>query len=334
MDSINNALRDKSISLSSATANMSALPKDILSMFPTGYILMTGKEGRYFLVKSIPELTGAYLTNAKVQLGGDTGMGYPEVSIEFNPEGAKLFAQITESNIDRNLAIVLDGIVQSAPTIRTRIPDGRAVIEGNFTTDDARMLSTVLRAGALPVPVEIIEERTVGPTLGEDSIRAGILSSIIGVFLVMLFLGYYYRGAGLIANIALLFNLLLVIACMAYLHATLTLPGIAGMVLSLAMAVDANVLIIERMREELISGKTIKMIIDLGYDKALSAIIDSNLTTLISALFLYQFGTGPIKGFAVTLTIGLIASMFTAIFCTRAYYDWRLRDRAVTTISV
>jgi protein-export membrane protein SecD len=269
-------------------------------------------------------MTGASLINAKVQLGGGTGFGYPEVAIEFNDQGARQFSQVTETNINRNLAIVLDGTIQSAPTIRTRIPDGKAVIEGSFTTEEAKLLSTVLRAGALPAPVEVIEERTVGPTLGEDSIRAGLMSTLIGVGLIIGFMAFYYRGAGILTDCALILNLVLLLGSMSYFHSTLTLPGIAGIILSLAMAVDANVLILERIREELRAGKTTRMAIDLGYEKAFSAILDSNLTTLIAALFLFQFGTGPVKGFAVTLTIGILFSMFTAVFVTRTYYEWRL----------
>lgn len=334
MENIASALREKSISISSAVINPELLPKEILSLFPTGYVLMAGRESRYYLVQSTPELTGAYLTNAKVQLGGDSGLGYPEVSIEFNPEGASLFSRLTETNINKNLAIVLDNIVQSAPTIRTRIPDGKAVIEGSFTAEEAKLLATVLRAGALPVPVKIIEERTVGPSLGEDSIRAGVLSSMIGLFLILVFMGVYYKKAGIIANSALILNLVLLLASMIYFRATLTLPGIAGIILSLAMAVDANVLILERMREELRLGKTVRMAIDQGYHKAFSAILDANLTTLIAALFLFQFGTGPVKGFAVTLTIGIIVSMFTAVFMTRTYYDWRFKSQTPVTLSI
>lgn len=334
IENIDSALRQKNIAISSAVLHPEIIPEDVLALFPTGYVLTPGREGRFYLTQSSAELTGAYLVNAKVQLGGGSGFGYPEVSIEFNDEGAKLFSRLTEMNINRNLAIVLDGLVQSAPTIRTRIPDGKAVIEGSFTTEEAKLLSTVLRAGALPAPVEIIEERTVGPSLGEDSIRAGVWSSFIGLGMILIFMGIYYKGAGILTDAALIINFILLLATMIYFRATLTLPGIAGMILSLAMAVDANVLILERMREEIRTGKTIRMAVDMGYQKAFSAIFDSNLTTLIAALFLFQFGTGPVKGFAVTLTIGIVISMFTAIFATRTYYDWRFQDRTITTISV
>lgn len=334
LEGISSALREKSISFSSAAEHPELLPKEILSLVPTGYMLMSGREGRYYLVKSVPELTGAYLTNAKVQLGGGTGMGYPEVSIEFNDEGARLFSRVTETNINKNLAIVLDNVVQSAPTIRTRIPDGKAVIEGSFTTEDAKLLSTVLRAGALPAPVEIIEERTVGPTLGEDSIRAGVLSSLIGILFIFIFFAFYYKGGGIITNCSIILNLVFLLATMIYFKATLTLPGIAGIILSLAMAVDANVLILERTREEIRAGKTVRMAVDIGYQKSSTTIFDANLTVLIAALFLFQFGTGPVKGFAVTLTTGTIISMFTAVFVTRTYYEWRFQNRAVNTLSI
>ena len=334
MDGIVSKLREKSISLSSAAANPEALPKDVLALFPTGYVLMNGREGRVFLVKDHAELTGSSLVDAKVQLGGGSGMGYPEVSIEFNSDGARTFAEVTDANINRNLAIVLDDLVQSAPTIRTRIPDGKAVIEGSFTSEEAKLLSTVLKAGALPAPVRIIEERTVGPSLGEDSIRAGVLSSVVGVLLVMGFMTVYYKGAGMIANGALLMNFIFLLATLALLQATLTLPGIAGTMLSLGMAVDANVLILERVREEIRNGKTVRMALDLGYDRAFWTIWDSNLTTLISAVFLYQFGTGPVKGFAVTLFWGIVISMVTAIFVTRTYYLWRVQDKNYSTVSI
>lgn len=335
LQNIATALREKNISFSSAAQNPELLPKEVLALFPTGYVLIPGKAGEaFFLVKSTPELTGASLKNAKVQFGGDTGFGYPEVGIEFNEEGAKIFSRVTETNINRNLAIVLDGVVQSAPTIRTRIPDGRAVIEGAFNEEDAKLLATVLRAGALPAPVVIIEERTVGPTLGEDSIRAGVNACIIGLALVCLFMAIYYKKAGLLADAALFFNLLLLLGALAYFRATLTLPGIAGIVLTIGMAVDANVLILERIREELRQGRSMRLAVEQGYQKAFSTILDANLTTLIAAIFLFQFGTGPVKGFAVTLMTGILISMFTAIFATRTYYDWRLKDKAIMSLSI
>jgi protein-export membrane protein SecD len=305
---------------------------EIAKLVPKGYQLFTGKEDRYYLLKSTPELTGSTLVNAKVELGGQ--FGYPHVSIEFNRDGARIFAAVTEANVDKNLAIVLDGVVQSAPVIRSRIPDGKAIIEGNFTMEDAKLLATVLRAGALPAPVRVIEERTVGPTMGEDSIKFGFISCLVGSLAVMVFMMIYYGFSGFIANSALALNLLLLLGAMAGFHATLTLPGIAGIALTLGMAIDANVLILERVRDELKMGKTPRLALDAGYEKAFITILDSNVTTLIAAVFLFQFGTGPIKGFAVTLTVGIIVSMFTAIVVTRMVYDLLFQEKIINTIKI
>ena len=272
-------------------------------------------------------LTGDALTNATVRFN-QSEFNEPLVTLEFNAEGAKKFAEITANNVGRRLAIVLDGKVQSAPNIKEAIPSGEAVIQGRFTIEEAQDLALVLRVGALPAPMHIEEERTVGPLLGQDSINKGVKASIIGGILVFIFMGIYYLLAGLVANIALILNLLMILGGLGLLpvlfpgvSATLTLPGIAGIVLSLGMAVDANVLINERIREELSSGRPLRTAIANGYSKAFSAIFDSNLTTLIAAFLLFQFGTGPIRGFAVTLTIGLIASMFTAIVVTRTILE-------------
>ncbi len=314
-----------------ATAADIAMYPEIAKLVPEGTQVFPGKEdSNYYLLKSSPELTGAYLVNAKVELGGQ--FGYPHVSLEFNKDGARLFAKVTEENIEKNLAIVLDGVVQSAPVIRSRIPDGRAIIEGNFTMEDSKLLATVLRAGALPAPVRIIEERSVGPTLGDDSIRSGVIATLFGALAVIIFMTVYYGMSGLIANFALLLNFILLMGAMASMHATLTLPGIAGIALTLGMAVDANVLILERIREELRAGKTVRVAIDAGYNKAFSAILDSNLTTLIAAAFMFQFGTGPIKGFAVTLTVGIAISMFTAIVVTKLVYDILFKESIITDI--
>jgi len=325
---INNALADKKMSMTQFLDQLQKgdAPKDLLKLIPAGYEILPSKESRYLVVKSSAELTGSTLVDAKVELGGQ--YGYPTVSIEFNPEGTRLFAQVTEANVGKNLAIVLDGSVQSAPVIRSAIPDGHAVIEGTFSTDDAKLLSTVLRAGALPAPVRVIEERTVGPSLGEDSIKAGVRASLIGIALVILFMMIYYHTSGLIADLAMIINMLFIFGVMASLHATLTLPGIAGTILSLAMAVDANVLILERVREELQLGKTVRLAIDLGYKHAWPAIIDGHVTNLISAGLLFQFGTGPVKGFAVTLFWGILISIFTAVFFTHMVYDtWLARSQ-------
>ena len=271
----------------------------------------------------------------RVEMGAHEFSGAsPHVSLEFNPEGAKRFADLTEANVGRRLAIVLDGVVQSAPSIRSRIPDGHAIIEGNFSPEEAKFLKSVLQAGALPAPLEIVEERTVGATLGDDSVRAGVLAGAIGLGAIFLFMVIYYRWSGLLANLALVLNLVLLLAAMAALHATLTMPGIAGIILTIGMAVDANVLILERMREEVRLGKSPRMVVDQGYDKAFSAIFDGNLTTIIAAVFMFQFGTGPVKGFGVSLMLGLAVSMFTAIVVTHTVYDLWLMHRDVQKLSV
>jgi len=299
---------------------------------PTGYEVLPGKGETIFLVKEEPEITGAALTNAKVKIGGQYNMPY--VAVDFNKEGARKFARITEVNIERNLAIVLDGRVQSAPVIKSKIPDGHAVIEGNFTMEEAKNLAIVLRAGALPAPVKIVENRTVGPTLGRDSVRAGVLAAGIGLICVMCFMVIYYGLSGLVANLALILNLIILLGMMAYFRATLTLPGIAGIILIIGMSVDANVLIFERIREELREGKTVRVAIDSGYQKAFRTILDSNLTTLIAAAFLFQFGTGPVKGFAVTLSLGILISMFTALVVTHMVFDMVLAGRRVEKLSI
>jgi preprotein translocase subunit SecD len=251
-----------------------------------------------------------------------------------NSAGARIFERITAENVKRQLAIVLDNRVYSAPVIQERIGGGRASITGAFDLKEARDLAIILRAGALPAPVEIVEERTVGPSLGRDSIRQGVLSFIVGGLAVVLFMAVYYRGAGLIADAALALNILYLLAILAGFEAVLTLPGIAGMVLTMGMAVDANVLINERMREELRAGKSPRSAVEAGYERALPAILDSNITTFLSGVILFQFGTGPIRGFAVTLCIGILTTVLTAVFLTRLVYDYRLATRKLTTLSV
>ena len=302
------------------------------SKIPAGYEVLPGKRETLFLVKEESEITGAALTNAKVEIGGQYNMPY--VAIDFNKDGAKKFARITEINIERNLAIVLDGRVQSAPVIKSKIPDGHAIIEGNFTMEEAKNLAIVLRAGALPAPVNIIENRTVGPSLGRDSVRAGVVATGIGLICVMFFMVIYYRLSGLVVDLALILNLIILLGMMAYFRATLTLPGIAGIILIIGMSVDANVLIFERIREELRAGKTVRVAIDSGYQKAFRTILDSNLTTLIAAAFLFQFGTGPVKGFAVTLSLGILISMFTALVVTRMVFDMVLVGKKVEKLSI
>ncbi len=277
-------------------------------------------------------LTGEYITNANVRI--DRQYNTPYVALEFDPQGARLFERITGENVRKRLAIVLDGVVYSAPVIQEKISGGRASITGSFTMEEARDLAIVLRAGALPAPVKILEERTVGPSLGADSIRQGFLSMMVGAVLILVFMVIYYRLAGVIANVALVLNVILIMAALAAFQATLTLPGIAGIILTIGMAVDANVLIFERIREEMRLGKTPRAALDAGYGRATLTILDANITTLIAAVVLFQFGTGPVKGFAVTLSIGIVASLFTAIVVTRYIFDFLLIKRRMRTISI
>jgi len=297
--------------------NSRLLERALKGEVPDGFALVEDEDGTPLLLDNEGALTGAILSDAWVDAGQ---LGLPEVSFRLTKEGAKAFSRMTGANINKRLAIVLDGKVQSAPVIQSRISDaGR--ITGRFTREQAHDLAIVLRAGALPAPVVIEEERTVGPTLGKDSIRAGLTAIAVGGGLIVVFMVGYYWLAGVVAVIALALNLLMILGGLGYLHATLTLPGIAGMILTLGMAVDANVLIYERIREEVQAGRSLSSAIQAGYSKAFSAILDSNITTVIAAGFLYWFGTGPIRGFATTLIIGLMASMFTAIVVTRVIFD-------------
>jgi protein-export membrane protein SecD len=255
--------------------------------------------------------------------------------MKMTPKGRADFARVTGNNVGRQLAIILDGVVQSAPFIRDRIPSGDASITGgSFDVNTAKDLAIVLRAGALPAPVKALAENTVGPSLGSDSIREGLTAGVIGTVMVVAFMAIYYQLSGLVAIAALALNLLYLVAAMAYFGATLTLPGIAGIVLTVGMAVDTNVLIFERIREELRHGRSIHESVRLGYDRAFRTIFDAHSTTLISALFLFQFGTGPIKGFAVTLSIGLLANLFTAVVFTRMIYDYWLGRGKVERLSI
>jgi preprotein translocase subunit SecD len=284
------------------------------------------------LLKNKTLLTGEYLESAQVKISDR--FGEPYVGIKFNAQGAKDFDRITGENVKKRLAIVLDGTIHSAPVIQERISGGEAQITGSFTMDEAKDLAIVLRAGALPAPVNILEERTVGPSLGQDSIDKGIWSAILGCILVGLFMIVYYRLSGIIANIALIMNIVIILGTLVAFKATLTLPGIAGIVLIIGMSVDANVLIFERIREELRSGKTPRGAIETGYAKAFMTIIDTNVNALIASLFLFGFGTGPVKGFAVTLSIGIIASLFTAVFVTRIIFDYFVWYRKIESVSV
>jgi preprotein translocase subunit SecD len=268
-------------------------------------------------------LTGDLLTDARVRIGGQIGKE-PEVSIEFNSEGAKLFDLVTGENVGKRLAIILDNTVYSAPAIRERISGGKAQITGSFTMDEAKDLAIVLRAGALPAPVKVIQNITIGPTLGQDSIRKGVRAAMLGALFVILFMVVYYRYCGIVADIALFLNLFYLIGVFTALSATMTLPGIAGIILTMGMGVDTNVLIFERIREELRLGKTVRAAVDGGYEKAWVTILDSHITTLITTFILFIFGTGPIKGFAVTLSIGIIINLFTAVFGSKAVFDWYL----------
>jgi preprotein translocase subunit SecD len=285
-----------------------------------------------FLLKKKTLLTGDRLVNAQVQI--DSRFNEPYVAMEFDARGGKIFERITGKNIKKRLAIILDNSVYSAPVIQDRIAGGHAQITGRFSMEEARDLAIVLRAGSLPAPVKILEKRAVGPSLGQDSISQGIKAMIIGCLAVIIFMIVYYRLSGIVANVALVLNIILLLAALAGFGATLTVPGLAGIVLTIGMAVDANVLIYERIREELRNGKTVKAALDLGFSRAFATIFDSNLTTIISAIFLFQFGTGPVKGFAVTLTIGLLANMFTAVAVTRLIFDYFVLQRRVKTLSI
>ncbi|HEY7680656.1 MAG TPA: protein translocase subunit SecD, partial [Terriglobia bacterium] len=258
----------------------------------------------------------------------------PQVDFTLTADGGRRFGEFTERNIGQRLAVELDGRIQSVATIQSRITDsGR--ITGRFTQQRANDLALVLRAGALPASMRYLEERTVGPSLGADSIRSGVLASLIGLAGVIVFMVFYYRFAGVNAILALFLNVIILLAALAYIRATLTLPGIAGFILTIGMAVDANVLVFERIREELRAGKTVVSSVQAGFHKAFLTIIDTHVTTVISAFFLFLFGTGPIKGFAVTLVIGLVANLFTAVFVSRVIFDYLLsRQARPTTLSI
>jgi len=280
----------------------------------------------FYTLKRKPELTGEVITNARAQTD-QAGLGGAVVTMQMDNEGSRDWARITGANVNKRIAIVLDNAVFSAPNVRQKIIGGNSQIEGMENMEEARLLEIVLKAGALPAPVEIIEERTVGPSLGEDSISKGLNSFLIGFGIVMIFMVLYYQFGGVPADIALIFNVTFILAILAGFHGTLTLPGIAGILLTVGMAVDANVLINERIREEFGAGKTMRAAIDAGYSRAFPAIIDSNLTTLLTTIILYQFGSGPIQGFALTLMIGIICSLFTAIVMTRVIFEITL-DKA------
>ena len=297
-----------------------------------------GASGEYFrlyYLETVPELTGGVVEKAKASLGslGGGSAGLPVVSLDMNSEGSKTWSRVTGANIGQRIAIVLDNKVHMAPNIREKIPGGRTQIEGFADINEAKDIAIILRAGALPAPVNIIEERTVGPSLGADSIARGQKSILIGLGVVFIFMLIYYKAAGAIANFALIWNIVLILAVLASLGATLTLPGIAGLILTVGMCIDSNVIIFERIREELRKGKTPKSAIEAGYNRAITTIVDANLTTVIASLVLYQFGTGPIKGFATVLFWGILISMFTAVYVTRTIF-YTITKKSIKTLSI
>lgn len=285
-------------------------------------------EGRAYLLGKV-YLTGNDLADAKFT---QDEVGKPAVSLRFNKAGAKSFAEATEANVNKQIAIVLDGAVVSAPVVRQKILGGEAQISGSFTVDEATQLSIMLRAGALPVKVEVLENRSVGPSLGADSIKSGVLAGLIGVLLVTTFMLLFYRSLGLAAIMAMGVSMLLLLAGMVLMNTTLTLPGIGGVILTIGMAVDGNILIYERMKEEHRSGKTIMAALDSGFSRAKIVILDSNITTLIASAVLFYFGAGPVRGFAVTLSLGVLTSMFGNLVVTRTLLQIMLRNRKSMTI--
>ncbi len=321
--------RDRAVNLIGQTALLefkleskdpSMMRRALEGSIPEGYELKYLDEEPLLLQKEAV-LTGDALVNAEVRFD-ESRFNQPLVGIEFDSKAGRKFAKITSENVGKRLAIILDSKVQSAPVIKEKIPSGQAVITGRFGLEEASDLAIVLNAGALPAPLVIEEERTVGPLLGRDSIDKGLHAVMYGGFAVTVFMVIYYILAGFVAFIALVLNIIIILGALGYFGATLTLPGIAGIVLTIGMAVDANVLIYERIREELRLGKTLAASVQAGYKKAFLTIFDANLTTLIAAIILFQFGTGPIRGFATTLSIGIIASMFTALFVTRVIFDF------------
>ncbi len=314
-------LVDEEHSLSNALAG--DIPQD-------SYIAYMKETNEPILLKQQVELTGDTLNDARVKIDGAS----PYISLDFNAQGARDFERITGENINKRLAILLDNKVYSAPVIKDRIAGGKASITGRFTDQEAKNLAIVLRSGSLLAPVEVLEERTVGPSLGKDSIHQGLVACAIGGVLVVLFMIIYYRASGMLANIAVTLNIMLIIAFMALVGAVLTLPGLAGIILTIGMAVDANILIFERMREEIRLGRTPKMVVEAGYKHAVSTVVDANLTTLIAGLVLFQFGTGPIKGFAVTLCFGILTTLFTVLVGCKWVMEWFVNSKNVERISI
>jgi preprotein translocase subunit SecD len=292
----------------------------------------TGAQTMYMVVSRAASITGGHLKNARRT--EDSMTGRAEVVFFLNSEGVRLFTRVTEQNVGNRLAIVLDNEVRSAPNIQERISSDSARITGQFTREQAEDLALTLRSGALPASINILENRIIGPSLGMDSIRRGVAASLIGLTLVVLAMLAFYRFSGLNAVFCLVLNLLILMGVLGYFNATLTLPGIAGVILTIGMAVDANILIFERIKEELRTGKTIRGAVEAGFDRVFVTILDTNITTLIAALFLFQFGTGPIRGFAVTLAVGLIANIFAATFVSRSFFELVLQKRQPEKLSI
>jgi len=307
------------------------LPEDY-EILPYQDRQMTGGQTQYLVVKKAAAITGQQLKNAR--RSQDPYTGKAEVSFFLNSQGVKLFSDTTAQNVGNQLAIVLDGVVRSAPNINERIDSESARITGSFTPEEAEDLALILRSGALPADLKILEERSVGPSLGHDSIVRGVYASLLGLILVVLGMLVFYRLSGINAIVCLALNLAILMGALAYFGATLTLPGIAGVILTIGMAVDANILIFERIKEELRNGKTVRAAVDAGFGRVFSTILDTNITTLVAALFLFQFGTGPVRGFAVTLAVGLLANIFTATFVSRTLYNLLLQNRDVQRLSI
>lgn len=319
--------------VNAATATPSSIPEDDEILVEKKTDSATGAVSETpLVVKRKAMITGDLLTDAQVRI--DSQYNQPYVAIEFNSTGARLFDQVTAANVGKRFAIVLDNNIYSAPVIRERISGGSAQISGSFTEKEASDLGIVLRAGSLPAPVKIIQNVTVGPSLGQDSINKGLIAGLIGVALVVVFMTIYYKLSGLVANFGMVLNIIFLMGSLSALGATLTLPGIAAIVLLIGMSVDSNVLIFERIREELRLGKTPMASIDAGYDKAFLTIMDSHVTTLITAAVLFQFGTGPVKGFAVSLSLGIIINLFTSLLATRVVFDLFLDRVRVKRLSI
>jgi preprotein translocase subunit SecD len=296
---------------------------------------------RTFYLFARAEVTGEYITDATVAQDTQSGAGVGNfyVAVTFSPAGADRFEEVTGANVQRRFAIILDDEIDSAPVIRTKIGGGRASItlgagDPEQQLQQARQLELVLRSGALPAPINPSNESLIGPSLGRDAIHEGVKGMMVGSGLVLLFMMFYYRKSGVVADIAVLFNLLMQMAVLASFSATMTLPGIAGLALTIGMSVDVNVLVNERIREELRAGRSIRAAVEAGYGKAFPSILDGHVTVFISGLILAQYGTGPVKGFAVTLIVGIVCSLFTGVFCTRLVFDWWVRHAKVKRLSV